>query len=196
MLLWVWHWGWVQVGEPSLHIVMYSAVKWACLKCSKQLHSQVWNPGSAGTGDQSTYLWSLQNGNLTAVELPSWQLRAPRESALRDRKWKLPLSWGLGPEAGTAIFPLYSTGQSSPKVCPDSREGAKIPLLNRRYIEAFAAIFNPPQCLAPNQYPLSVYWMVHRFGSVLDPEKWHHGKRYWVKQKEFKNEYTDWGHRI
>lgn len=195
MLLWDGHSGWAQVGEPSLHIVLYAAVKWACLKCSKQLQSQVWNPGSAGTGDQSVYLWSLQSGNLTAEELPSWQLRAPRECSKRQ-KVKVATFLRPGPRSWhsniSAIFYWSKQSQSLPRL----KGGAKIPLLNRWYVEAFAAIFNPPQCLAPHQYPVSVYWMVHRFGSILDPEKWHNGKRYWVKEKEFKNECIDWGHGI
>lgn len=191
MLLWVGHSGGAQVGELSLHIVMYSAVKWAFEMFNFTLRS----------GTRFSWDWGPERLLVVSPERQPHGGRtflmasqSFRESAPTDRKWKLTLSWDLGPEAGTAIFPLYSTGQSRPKVCPDSREGAGTPLLNRRYLEAFAAIFNPPQCLAPNQYPVSVYWMVHRFGSVLDPEKWHNGKRYWVKE-EFKNEYTDWGHR-
>lgn len=83
----------------------------------------------------------------------------------------------------------YSIGQSSPKACPDSWGGAKIPLLSGRYVKVLAAIFNLPQYLALDQYPINVYWMVHRFGSVLDPEKQHSGKRYWVEE-EFKNDST------
>lgn len=92
MNLWIGNLGQTQRGEPFVHILIYSAVRWAYLECSKQLHSHVRSLGSARTVGQRAYLWSLPNGNLRAERLLSWQLRVPREGPPRDRKWKLLLS--------------------------------------------------------------------------------------------------------
>lgn len=151
IILWIGNLGKAQLVESSVCIVMYSAVRWACLECSKQLHSHVWNLGSARTVDQSPYQWSLQNGSLGTVGLLS-------EPALRNRKWKLPLSGGLGSETYTAtLLPFSAISQRSPKAGSDSRGGDKDPNSQWKVFRVFVAIFNPPQCLALNRYPINVY---------------------------------------
>lgn len=96
MLLWVGHSGGAQVSELSLHIVMYSAVKWA-FEMFKTTSLSGLEPGSAGTGDQSAYLWSLQKGSLTAVELSSWHLRASERvlQQTESENWPFPEIWAL-----------------------------------------------------------------------------------------------------
>lgn len=63
-----------------------------------------------------------------------------------------------GPETYTATLLAFSAiGQRSPKACPDSRGVGKDPTSQWKVFRVFVAIFNPPQCLALNQYPINVY---------------------------------------
>lgn len=140
--------GWGQEGKLSFHIVMYSAVRWACLKCSKQLHSHVWSLGLVGTvarqptcslsrtaaSEQQDVLHSS-----SALREREREGAGRRERDPRSRKWKLSLSWGLESETGTAALLPYSIGQSVPKPAQIQGEGAKMPLHNGRRVEVFAS---------------------------------------------------------
>lgn len=59
--------------------------------------------------------------------LLAWQRRAPRDSVPRDRKKKLPVSQGLGPETGPVPLVPYAVGQNRHRAHLKLREGYRDP---------------------------------------------------------------------
>lgn len=85
IILWIGNLGKAQLVESSVCIVMYSAVRWVCLECSKTAPLTCLEPGlSQDCGPEPLLVvspeWQSQTGGLLS------------EPALRNRKWKLPLS--------------------------------------------------------------------------------------------------------
>lgn len=85
---------------------------------------------------------------------PKWagsELRAPRESGLKDREWKLPIL-GMSPETDRAVLPLSSTG----KVVTDSAQvQGETPPCNRRRAKEFRATFNSSIVLSTHKRSVS-----------------------------------------